>query len=217
MSRRVTAQQTIAQHPHPATSPPGVVPHRRRVRGGVHDLRPAMADPAADTVRAADGGGGPQSPHGDRRRRGHGGDHGSAVFHGDRGSFAGYTLPLLAAAGAAVAVGTYLRRARPRALLRRSCAATRFQLDAYRVIRMIIDILDRMRTLGGHPACPRPSRHGIRGRGECQRVALVVADSRRTVDDHDTGVPVGVLGFAIPRGYGHLKDAHVVVFEQHPV
>ena len=32
-------------------------------------------------------------------------------LHGDRSSFAGYTLPLLAAAGAAVAVGTYLRRA----------------------------------------------------------------------------------------------------------
>ena len=37
-------------------------------------------------------------------------------LHGDRGSFAGYTLTLLAAAGAAVAVGTYLRRARPRAV-----------------------------------------------------------------------------------------------------
>jgi len=36
-------------------------------------------------------------------------------LHGDRGSFAGYTLPLLAAAGAAVAAGTYLRRARARA------------------------------------------------------------------------------------------------------
>jgi hypothetical protein len=138
-------------------------------------------------------------------------------LHGDRSSFAGYTLPLLAAAGAAVAVGTYLRRARARALLRRSCAAMRFQLDAYRVVRMIIDILDRVRTLGGHPACPRPGRHGVRGRGECQRVAQVIADSRRGVDDHDTGVPVGVLGFAMPRGYGHLKDAHVVIFEEHPV
>ena len=37
-------------------------------------------------------------------------------LHGDGDSFAGYTLPLLAAAGAAVAVGTYLRRARPRAV-----------------------------------------------------------------------------------------------------
>ena len=37
-------------------------------------------------------------------------------LHGDRGSFAGHTLPLLAAAGAAVAVGTYLRRARARAV-----------------------------------------------------------------------------------------------------
>jgi len=39
-----------------------------------------------------------------------------AYLQGDRGSFAGYTLTLLAAAGAAVAVGTYLRRARPRAV-----------------------------------------------------------------------------------------------------
>jgi len=39
-----------------------------------------------------------------------------AHLQGDRGSFAGYTLTLLAAAGAAVAVGTYLRRARPRAV-----------------------------------------------------------------------------------------------------
>jgi hypothetical protein len=138
-------------------------------------------------------------------------------LHGDRGSFAGYTLPLLAAAGAAVAVGTYLRRARARALPRRSCAATRFQLDACRVVRMIIDILNRVRILGGHPARPRPGRPGVRGRGECQRVAPVVADSRRDVDDHDTRVPVGVLGFAMPRGYGHLKDAHVVILEQHPV
>ena len=37
-------------------------------------------------------------------------------LHGDKGTFAGYTLPLLAAAGAAVAIGTYLRRARPRAV-----------------------------------------------------------------------------------------------------
>jgi hypothetical protein len=37
-------------------------------------------------------------------------------LRGDRGSFAGYTLILLAAAGAAVAVGTYLRLARPRAV-----------------------------------------------------------------------------------------------------
>ena len=37
-------------------------------------------------------------------------------LHGDSGSFASYTLPLLAAAGAAVAIGTYLRRARPRAV-----------------------------------------------------------------------------------------------------
>jgi membrane-bound metal-dependent hydrolase YbcI (DUF457 family) len=35
-------------------------------------------------------------------------------LHGDKGSFAGDTLPLLAAAGVAVAVGTYLRRARAR-------------------------------------------------------------------------------------------------------
>jgi len=27
----------------------------------------------------------------------------------------------------------------------------------------------------------------------------------------------GVLRFAMPHGYGHLKDAHVVVLEQHPV
>jgi len=39
-----------------------------------------------------------------------------SYLYGDRGSFTGYTLPLLAAAGAAVAVGTYLRRARPRAV-----------------------------------------------------------------------------------------------------
>ena len=37
-------------------------------------------------------------------------------LHGDSGSFASYTLPLLAAAGAAVTAGTYLRRARPRAV-----------------------------------------------------------------------------------------------------
>ena len=36
-------------------------------------------------------------------------------LHGDEGSFAGYTLPLLAAAGAAVAAGTYLSRAQARA------------------------------------------------------------------------------------------------------
>jgi hypothetical protein len=41
-----------------------------------------------------------------------------SYLHGDRGSFAGYTLPLLAAAGAAVAIGTYLRRTRARALPR---------------------------------------------------------------------------------------------------
>jgi len=39
-----------------------------------------------------------------------------AYLQGGRGSFAGHTLLLLAAAGAAVAVGTYLRRARPRAV-----------------------------------------------------------------------------------------------------
>ena len=55
------------------------------------------------------------------------------------------------------------------------------------------------------------------GGGECQRAALVVADSPRAVDDHDAGVPVGVLGFAMPRGYGHLEDAHVVILEQHLV
>ena len=37
------------------------------------------------------------------------------LLQGDRGSLAAHTLPLLAAAGAAVAVGTYLRRARARA------------------------------------------------------------------------------------------------------
>jgi hypothetical protein len=36
-------------------------------------------------------------------------------LHGDRANLAGYTPPLLAAAGAAVAAGTYLRRARARA------------------------------------------------------------------------------------------------------
>lgn len=36
-------------------------------------------------------------------------------LHGGRGSFGGYTLALLAAAGVAVAAGTYLRRARARA------------------------------------------------------------------------------------------------------
>ena len=84
--------------------------------GRVPDLRPALADPAADAAHAADGGGGPRSSHGDRRRRrGRGGDHGSTLSPRRQGSFAGYTLFLLGAAGVAVAVGTYLRLARARA------------------------------------------------------------------------------------------------------
>ena len=39
-----------------------------------------------------------------------------AYLQGGRGSFAGHTLLLLAAAGAAVAAGTYLRRTHPRAV-----------------------------------------------------------------------------------------------------
>jgi hypothetical protein len=47
------------------------------------------------------------------------------------------------------------------ASLRQACTAMRSQLNAYRVVRVVIDILDRMRALRVHPAGPRAGRRDV--------------------------------------------------------
>jgi hypothetical protein len=58
------------------------------------------------------------------------------------------------------------------ASLRQACTAMRSQLNVYRVVRVAIDIFDRMRALGAHPAGARAGRRGALRRGEGPRVAL---------------------------------------------